>query len=250
MPHIGAERPDEAGLQLIEHWIAGMKGPAPRGSPDLLAPPDKLLAEAKSAMLIARKLGRGEAGTAERGPLLAAAAKLSPGPIRDLFEGYLPQEENGVRKLGSNPRPRAILALAGDSARGEKLFWSEALKCGSCHKIGDRGTEIGPDLTSIGKLRTRDDLLQSILEPSRRIEPKYAAYVAQTADGRSLTGLLVKRDENEVVLRDGENKLTILRAMNVETLRPARMSLMPDGQLAGLTLQEAADLLEYVANRK
>src|SRR5438552_2197810 len=134
----------------------------------------------------------------------------------------------------------AMLALKGDVGRGEQLFWSQAMNCGSCHKIGERGTPLGPDLSTIGKLRPREDLLQSILEPSRRIEPKYAAYVAHTRDGRALTGLLVKRDENEVVLRDGQNKEFILAAKDVETLRPARLSLMPDNQLAGLTAQEAA----------
>jgi putative heme-binding domain-containing protein len=251
MPHIGAERPDEAGLKLIEEWIAGMaNGPDRPSAPKLHEAPDKLLAHPRSAMLVARKLGRGEMKPAERDSLLAAAAKLSTGPIRDLFEGYLPQDEKGERKLGSNPRPRAILALKGDSTRGEKLFWSEALKCGTCHKVGDRGTSVGPDLSTIGKLRVREDLLESILEPSRRIEPKYASYVAQTLDGRSLTGLLVKRDENQVVLRDSQNKEISLAAKNVETLQPSRISLMPDGQLAGLTAQEAADLLEYLATRK
>src|SRR5262249_11526431 len=140
----------------------------------------------------------------------------------------------GGRKLGSNPRPKAILALQGDAGRGEKLFWSSALNCGSCHKVGDRGTEVGPDLSAIGKLRPREDLLESVLEPSRRIEPKYAAYLAQTADGRSFTGLLVKRDATEVVLRDSQNKEVVLAVKNVEALRPLPTSLMPAGQLAGL----------------
>ena len=208
------------------------------------------MADMKSAMRAARQLGRGAMKAAEREALLAAAARLPAGPIRDLFEGYLPQPEPAARKLGSNPRPRTILALKGDAGRGEKLFWSTALNCGSCHKVGERGTEVGPDLSAIGKLRGREDLLESILEPSRRIEPKYASYVAQTLDGRSLTGLLVKRDENQVVLRDSQNKEISLAAKNVETLQPSRISLMPDGQLAGLTAQEAADLLEYLATRK
>jgi putative heme-binding domain-containing protein len=142
------------------------------------------------------------------------------------------------------------LALKGDSGRGEKLFWSEAAACGNCHKVGDRGKPVGPDLSSIGKMRPREELLESILEPSRRIEPKYATYVAQTADGRSTIGLLVKRDAKEVVLRDGQNQEIILAAKNVESLQPSRTSLMPDGQLTSLTAQEAADLLEYLATRK
>jgi putative heme-binding domain-containing protein len=250
MPHIGVERPDEAGLQLIEEWITGMADVPSKVSPVPAGPADKMLADPKKAMEAARQLGRGAMKPAERKALLAAASKLPAGLIRDLFEGYLPQPEPAARKLGSNPRPRTILACKGDAGRGEKLFWSTALNCGSCHKIGERGTALGPDLSAIGKLRGREDLLESILEPSRRIEPKYAAYIAQTADGRVVTGLLVRRDESTVVLRDAQNKEIILAAKDLETLQPARLSLMPAGQLAGLTAQEAADLLEYLASRK
>jgi putative heme-binding domain-containing protein len=250
MPHIGAERPDEVGLKLIDDWITAMAGLAGQSRPDLKGPPEKLLADPQAAMLLARRLGLRAMKSAERDQLLSAAAKLPAGPIRDLFEGYLPRGPKGTWKLGSNPRPKTILAIRGDAVHGEKLFWSPALNCGSCHKIGNQGTALGPDLSTIGKLRTREDLLESILEPSRRIEPKYAAYVVQTVDGRAMTGLLVKRDENQVVLRDGQNKEIILAAKEVEVLQPSRVSLMPDGQMAGLTAQEAADLLEYLVTRR
>jgi putative heme-binding domain-containing protein len=249
MPHIGSDQPDEAGLKLIEQWISGMGRTTVKAHPVLSGPPEKLLANPESALMVARQLGRGEMKLAERNQVLAAAAMLPASPIRDLFEGYLPVDPKG-RKLGSNPRPRSILALKGDVGRGEKLFWSSSVNCGSCHKIGDRGTPLGPDLSTIGKLRPREDLLESILEPSRRIEPKYAAYVAQTTDGRSITGLLVKRDAHTLVLRDVQNKEIVLAGKNVEELRPSRTSLMPDAQMAGLTAQEAADLLEYLATRK
>jgi putative heme-binding domain-containing protein len=250
MPHVGAERPDEAGLQLIEEWISGMARTPNKVEQVTVDGPDSLLTDPKSAMRAARQLGRGAMKSAERDALLAAAAKLPAGPMRDLFEGYLPQPEPAARKLGSNPRPRTILALKGDAGRGETLFWSTSLNCGSCHKIGERGTAVGPDLSAIGKLRGPEDLLESVLEPSRRIEPKYAAYIAQMADGRSLTGLLVRRDDSAVVLRDGQNKEIVLAAKDVQMLQPSRLSLMPGGQLAGLTAQEAADLLEYLASRK
>jgi putative heme-binding domain-containing protein len=246
MPHIGAERPDEAGLKLVEDWITSLGTSPPRP----LDPPSNPLADAKSAMLVARQLGRGSLAAAERDSVLAAAVKLPAGPIRDLFDGYLPQPEKAQRKLGSNPRPKTILAMTGNADRGAKMFWSKALNCGSCHKIGSLGTSLGPDLSAIGKLRARGDLLESILEPSRRIEPKFAAYVVVTGDGRSLTGLLVARDANKVVLRDAQNKEITLPAGDVEAVRPSRLSLMPDGQLAGLTAQEAADVLEYLATRK
>ena len=48
------------------------------------------------------------------------------------------------------------------------------------------------------------------------------------------------------MLRDAKGKEIILAAKDVEELRPSRASLMPEGQLAGLTAQEAADLIEYL----
>jgi putative heme-binding domain-containing protein len=247
MPHLGSEQPDETGLEVIARWIAGM-GPGAK-SPERdsdSGPPGPLLARPGSAMRLARRLGRGELAPAERAALLADAGRLPSGPIRDLFDGYLPSDGQKGRKLGSNPRPRAVLALDGDPRRGERLFWSQPTQCGSCHRIGGRGTAVGPELSTIGKLRSREELLESVLEPSRRIEPRYATYVAATADGRSLTGLLVKRDETGVVLRDSKGGESILAAKDVEEIRPSRVSLMPDGQLADMTAQEAADLIAYL----
>jgi putative heme-binding domain-containing protein len=248
MPHIGSELPDEEGLRLIEEWIERMHGNhEPIQIRADVATAERMLADASSALRFARQLGRGELSDSKRDALLHAAAKLPAGPVRDLFEGYLPLGEGGVRKLGSNPRPSTILAIEGDAERGEKIFWSEAVNCGKCHRVGDRGTSVGPDLSGVGKLRSNEDLLESLLVPSRRIEPRYAAYLVLTHDGRSFTGLLVRRDEKAVVLRDAEGKEVSLSAEDVEQLRPMRTSLMPDGQMADLTPQQAADLLAYVA---
>jgi putative heme-binding domain-containing protein len=252
MPHIGSERLDETGLKLVESWIAslGDKKPVLPAATWASDSADSMLNDPKLALFCARKLGQNELKATQRTALLASAAKLTAGPTRDLFEGYFITEDKGGRKLGSNPRPKTILANKGDAKRGEQLFWSQAVNCGTCHKIGDKGTSIGPDLTTIGKQRIREDILESILEPSRRIEPKYAAYVAHLDDGRVFTGLLVKRDDKEVILRDAQNKEIVLKAKNVEDLKPSPKSLMPDAQLAGLTAQEAADLLEYLATRR
>jgi putative heme-binding domain-containing protein len=170
--------------------------------------------------------------------------------VRDLFEGYFPPDPSGERKLGTSPRPKTILAHQGDAARGEKLFWSEAVNCGKCHQIENRGTAVGPDLSMIGKLRTPEDLLESLLTPSRRVEPKFTAYQALTEDGQTVTGVLASRSQSQVVLRDGQGKTVTLDAKNVQRLQPSRMSLMPDGQMAGLTAQQAADLLAYLASRR
>lgn len=246
MPHIGSERPDEAGLALIGRWIAEMRGEAPGAGGAAGSP----LASPGPALPLARKLARGELDADERDALMAEATGLPIGPVRDLFEGYLPSAGPRERKLGSNPRPRAILSLEGDAGRGEALFWSKPSECGTCHRIGERGTAVGPELSAIGRQRSREELLESLIEPSRRIEPEYATYVVATKDGVLLTGVLVRRDAERVVLRDAQGKEVVLAAGDVEEFRPSRVSIMPDRQLAELTAQDAADLVAYLASLK
>lgn len=248
MPHLGSELPDPNGLRLIHQWIASLgnwHGPEPQN----LTAIENQLRLTQTAFPLAYRLSEGGFGLSDRKLLLTAAAKLEPGPVRDLFEGYLPPDPVG-RKLGANPRPATILNLKGDATKGEVLFFAKDMKCANCHKVGDRGTEIGPDLTTIGKTRTRAELLDSLLQPSARVEPRFAAYNVKTTDERTFTGLLVQRDDKHVVIRDAENKQIRLAAVDVVSVTPSRLSLMPDGQLAGLTPQEAADLLEYLVQRK
>jgi putative heme-binding domain-containing protein len=254
MPHLGSEDPDGRGLDLMATWISSLATPP---KPWQLARPttadlDTAFTSFSTAWPFARALASGrftERGDSIGKKLRSGAEKLEPGLIRDLFEGYLPPDPKGP-KLGSNPRPTSILAITGDAKNGEALFFNKEMKCVNCHKVGDKGVSLGPDLTAIGKTRTRAELLESLLQPSVRVEPQFAAYLVQTKDEKTFTGLLVKRDEKQVVLRDAENKEIVLDAANVESVRPSRLSLMPDGQMSGLRPQEAADLLEYLVQRK
>lgn len=251
MPHIGSEQPHEAGLQLIEDWIAGMeadKVPAhPVASLDA-ATIDSALAGLATALPVARQIGRQELKRGERELVLAAAAKLPDGLVRDLFDGFLPNDGK-ERRLGSNPRPQSILSLAGDAGRGEALFWSETVNCGKCHRMKERGTAVGPDLAEIGKQRSHREILESLLFPSRRIDAKYASYLIETVSGKLLTGMLVERNAQSIVFRDGEGRAIELNADEVEAMHPSRTSIMPEGQLANLTAQQAADLLAFLAAR-
>lgn len=249
MPHIGAEIPDAYGLKVLEDWICTLgKKPVPKPPTDASGA-ERALNSVDTALPFVRGLAIEFLRGPEREKLLATATKLPPGPVRDLFEGYLPPDPKG-RKLGSSPRPSSILGLTGDAKRGEAVFFAKELKCAECHKVGDRGTAVGPELTAIGRARTKAELLESVLEPSKRIDPQFMSYLAKTLDGRTVTGLLVKRDDKQVILRDAQNKEVVLAAGDVEAVQPSRVSLMPDGLVAGLTPQEAADLIEYLATRK
>ncbi len=170
--------------------------------------------------------------------------------MRDLFERFLPDEQR-VKRLGTAIRPETILALKGDVQRGKELFFKTAgLQCVNCHRIQGNGSTLGPDLTQIGKKYTRAQILESILEPSKFIEPKFVTYLAETSDGKILTGLLVSKSDDEVVLRSAQDKEVRIPAKNLATLQTQPQSLMPEQLFRDLTAVQAADLVDYLASLK
>jgi putative heme-binding domain-containing protein len=168
--------------------------------------------------------------------------------VRDLFERFLP-EERRTRRLGGAIDPQDILKLAGDAKRGKQLFLeTEGVACKNCHQIAGRGTPLGPELTQISKKYNRAQLLESILEPSKGIEPKFVTYLIETVDGRVITGLLVFRDEQIVVLKDAQSKEVRISTSQVQFFAPQQKSLMPELLLQDMTAQQVADLIEFLAD--
>ncbi len=178
---------------------------------------------------------------------VVAAAQRHPEPvIAGLFEEFVPADQR-VKRLGTVVDPATILALSGDASRGRRLYHEAAsMQCRNCHMIGEVGREVGPPLTVIGGKLDRAKLLESMLEPSKTIDPKYLSWVVETADGRALNGLVVSKTDQTVVLRDAENKTVELPTAEIEQMEPQKVSLMPEHLLRDLTAPEAADPLAYL----
>jgi putative heme-binding domain-containing protein len=210
----------------------------------------QLLATTPSATMLAYEVQEGKVAASVRAGVLRAALASSDPQVRDLFERFVPDEQR-VKRLGSVIKAQQILELKGDAARGKELFFkSAALQCINCHRIAGTGSTLGPDLTEIGKKSTRAQILESILEPSRSIDPKYVTYLVETTDGKVLTGLLVEKTAKAVVLRTVRDEKLSIPAGKVSVFAPQRTSLMPELLLRDLTAEQAADLLEYLASLK
>jgi putative heme-binding domain-containing protein len=137
---------------------------------------------------------------------------------------------------------KPALKLSGDRARGAALF---ERACAVCHQMQGVGAQVGPDLSGIGQ-QPRETLLVQILDPSRQVLPDFVAYHAETKDGESYSGFVVSENAESVTLRRAnEPDLTLPRARLAE-LRTNGKSMMPDGLEAGMSLQDMADLLEFL----
>lgn len=276
MPHIGSTEIDRAGVELIFDWVqklspdiaketAGNEAAAKlrkeetadldrlraaKQTADQSETIARLLSSTSGALLLLRSVDDRTLSQPVSSLAIDKATQHTDVTIRDLFERFLPAEKR-IKRLGSVVRPEQILALSGDSAKGRRVFFENAgVSCKNCHRIQKDGKEVGPELTTIGKKLTRAQLLESMLEPSKLIDPKYVTYVAELDDGRLLTGLLVNKDEHEVVLKDAQDKLHRIPSKQIEQLVPQRQSLMPDLLLRDMTAQQVADLLEYLSSLK
>ncbi|MDB5349231.1 MAG: putative rane-bound dehydrogenase [Planctomycetota bacterium] len=231
---LGRINDDNAPARLIERW-KGL-GPGLR-----LVVLDTLLSRrtGATALLVAAEKGdlpRGEIDAAHRQRLLnhedeslrkrAAALWAAPGRV-DVLRAY-----------------REATIRGGDSKRGAAVV---GRVCAACHRLGDQGNEVGPDLAALTD-RSPEALLTAILDPNREVDARYVGYVAALKDGRVLSGLIAAETANAITLkRQGGQQDVILRS-DLDELKSSGQSLMPEGVERDLSPADCADVIAFLAH--
>jgi putative heme-binding domain-containing protein len=179
-------------------------------------------------------------------PILdAQPARTSP---RDLLAARKPVKEWTVTEL----MPVVERGLGGrrDLERGRRLYG--AVACAACHRFGQEGGGVGPDLTAVaGRFGVRD-LLEAIVEPNKVISDQYAAVSIATKDGHVVTGRVGNIFGDSLsVIEDmfDPGRATMVRRADIEEMKPSEVSLMPVGLLNSLTEGEIQDLVAFLLAR-
>jgi putative membrane-bound dehydrogenase-like protein len=135
------------------------------------------------------------------------------------------------------------LKLRGEVGHGKKLFDEN---CAKCHMPRRDRARVGPDLSSVN-MKTKEELLTSILNPSYAIDPRFTYYMVTTKDGRMYDGVISNETPGMITLRGGsdEGDATILRT-SIAQMRASTLSLMPDGLEKQLGKQGLADVIAYL----
>ncbi|MGH9837524.1 MAG: PVC-type heme-binding CxxCH protein [Blastocatellia bacterium] len=136
---------------------------------------------------------------------------------------------------------RDAINLQGDVNRGRDLY---ASTCAKCHSPQNNRPRIGADLSGINN-KTKEELLNSIMNPSESIDPRFINYIISTRDGRIQDGILANETTGTITLRNTDGDFTILRK-NIAEIRASSLSLMPDGFEKSLTKQQVADIIAYL----
>ena len=109
---------------------------------------------------------------------------------------------------------RPALGLKGRPDAGASHFKK---LCASCHRLGNEGVEVGPDLATLND-RSPEALLIAILDPNRAFESRYAGFTVATDDGRVLSGLISGESASAVTLRLQEGRDVVLLRSQIDEL--------------------------------
>ena len=138
----------------------------------------------------------------------------------------------------------------GDTRRGHEVFMSKKAACITCHKLGYGGGRLGPDLTSIGRVRNRRDLLEAMVFPSISIVRGYEPVSVELKDGRVVSGIVTSENGTELVVSADAQKTHHIARSDIADIVPSSVSPMPNGFAAALTQQDIADVITFLMSNE
>ncbi|HWY87248.1 MAG TPA: c-type cytochrome [Gemmataceae bacterium] len=134
--------------------------------------------------------------------------------------------------------------------RGRQLFGET--KCYACHRFNNEGGNFGPDLTILSGRFAARDVLDKVINPSKYISDQFAGVTIATRDGKIITGRIINLFGDNLQVNTNmldPDGLTSVSRKNIETMGPAKISMMPTGLLDVLHQDEILDLVAYLLSR-
>jgi putative membrane-bound dehydrogenase-like protein len=146
---------------------------------------------------------------------------------------------------------RAALSRAGNPERGRQLFLDAGKTlCIKCHRVGDQGERVGPELTGLGTRFSKIYIVESILEPSRTISPSFETVIAVLKSGKSISGVKVDENASSITLVDNQAAKHQLARADIDEVERLPISTMPEGLEKRVTEDEFVDLISYLVSLK
>jgi putative heme-binding domain-containing protein len=130
----------------------------------------------------------------------------------------------------------------GSAERGKQAITKG--RCLECHKFGNEGQGLGPDLTTVSSRFQPAEILESMIVPSKVISDQYKSTQVALSDGKILIGMPAGGDDKTLVLLLSDSTKVTIQKEQIEEQGESKISVMPDGLLDLLTVEEIADMLK------
>ena len=186
----------------------------------------------------------------------AAADRLAPDVILDLIEAVeatgsdtLVKSLDRLRTQGFTVEAFKETLYGGSWWPGREVFNSNpAAQCVRCHAVEGAGGQVGPPLDGIGKLLTREQILESLIEPGARIAPGYGSVTLTLKDGQTITGILLEERARETILQGNEAEPIEIANSRIAKRVNHPSAMPPMGRV--LERRDLRNLIEYLASLK
>ena len=175
-------------------------------------------------------------------PVLASAAE----PTVDLDK--IMKKQGQVGKMSVEDLTIALGKIKGKPGKGPALFASQG--CVACHALKKDEVQKGPYLGQIGGIMNAERIAMSILRPNAEISQGFKTVSITTKKGDGYVGFVTNRLSDRIEMRDIAGKVTTLKPSDIasETLLP--ISMMPAGLANGMSLEDFASLVHFLAAQK
>lgn len=120
--------------------------------------------------------------------------------------------------------------------------------CAQCHKHGDVGVAIGPNLTGMA-VHPKAEILMNVLDPSRSVESNFRTYQVLTAEGKVINGMLAGESAKAIRMINTQGKEEQVLREDIDEMTASAKSLMPEGFEVSISKQEMTDLLAFLSTR-
>jgi putative heme-binding domain-containing protein len=154
------------------------------------------------------------------------------------------------RNAQSLPSLPELLKMRGDISRGARVLTRPEVSCISCHRINDKGADVGPALSEIGAKLGKDALYEAILDPSAGIAFGYEAWQIALKSGDDAYGIVVSDTDDELIIKDAKAIPIHIKKSDILSRRQLKVSLMPAGLQQTMSTQDLVDLVEYLSSLK
>jgi putative membrane-bound dehydrogenase-like protein len=189
-----------------------------------------------------------------------ALAGTPPDTLRDTFAKFPEPVQVALAAAQAKTQPPDQAARladlekslpAGDAERGLIVFQSTKAACATCHPLGYKGGTLGPDLSKVGSIRTRRDLIEALVFPSASFVRSYEPVQITRHDDSIVYGIVTNQNGGSLTLATGATTppASVPRT-EIKHLTPGQFSLMPQGLDQILAPQELADVVAYLQAKR
>ena len=182
--------------------------------------------------------------------------QLSPNVILDLIEAVeASKSEDLIAQLGQLKSGGHTVDAYQETLYGGRWWQGSGVftnnptaQCVRCHAVAGSGGKVGPPLDNIGAILTREQILESLIEPGARLAPGYGTVVITLKDGQKVTGILEEETKDALLIRTSDAEPMEIAASRIQK-RENMPSAMPAMGLM-ISKRELRDLIEYLSSLK